>query len=73
MGLIRAERTLVTIAGPPGARPADGLATDFAQRVRDGRPRTDIGNIATATLDNAVTAFDSTERVRRKTIIRVRP
>src|SRR6185312_3579142 len=48
-GLIRAGGTLVTIAGPPEARPADGLAIDFVveadraqlaeivERVRDGR------------------------------------
>src|SRR6202011_5728249 len=28
-GVIRAGGTLVTIAGPPEARPADGLAVDF--------------------------------------------
>src|SRR6201987_887899 len=50
--LIRARGTLVTIVGPPEARPADGLAVDFVvesdraqlseivQRVRDGRLRT---------------------------------
>jgi NADPH:quinone reductase-like Zn-dependent oxidoreductase len=82
-GLIRAGGTLVTIAGPPEARPADGLAIDFvveadraqlgeiAQRVRDGRLRTLIGNVAT--LDDAVAAFNPTERVKGKTIIRVRP
>ena len=82
-GLIRAGGTLVTIAGPPEARPADGLAIDFvvesdraqlgeiAQRVRDGRLRTNIGNIAN--LDDAVAAFNPTERVKGKTIIRVRP
>src|SRR5262249_48729586 len=54
-GLIRAGGTLVTIAGPPKARPADGLAIDFVvesdraqlseivRRVRDGRLRTNIG------------------------------
>ena len=31
-GLIRAGGTLVTIAGPPEARPADGLAIDFVVR-----------------------------------------
>ena len=48
-GLVRGGGTLVTVAGPPEARPADGLAVDFvvvsdraqlgeiAQRVRDGR------------------------------------
>jgi NADPH:quinone reductase-like Zn-dependent oxidoreductase len=82
-GLIRAGGTLVTIAGPPEARPADGLAIDFvvvsdraqlseiARRVRDGRLRTVIGNVAT--LDDAVAAFNPTERVKGKTIIRVRP
>jgi NADPH:quinone reductase-like Zn-dependent oxidoreductase len=81
--LIRAGGTLVTIAGPTEARPADGLTIDFVlvshrpqlseiiQRVRDGRLRTNIGNIAT--LDDAVAVFNRTERRRGKTIIRVRP
>src|SRR4030095_13836147 len=58
-GLIRTGGTLVTIAGPPEARPADGLAVDFVvvpdraqlselvQRVRDGRLWTNIGNVST--------------------------
>ena len=82
-GLIRAGGTLVTIAGPPEARPADGLAVDFVvvpdraqlsevvRRVRDGRLRTIIGNVST--LDDAVAAFNPTERIKGKTIIRVRP
>jgi NADPH:quinone reductase-like Zn-dependent oxidoreductase len=82
-GLIRAGGTLVSIVGPPEARPADGLAVDFVvesdraqlslivQRVRDGRLRTNIGSIAT--LDDAVAAFNRTERRKGKTIIRVRP
>lgn len=82
-GVIRAGGTLVTIAGPPGARPADGLAVDFVvmsdraqlgeiiRRVRDGRLRTNIGNVAT--LDDAVAAFKPTERISGQTIIRVRP
>jgi NADPH:quinone reductase-like Zn-dependent oxidoreductase len=81
-GLVRAGGTLVTIAGPPEERPADGLAVDFVvesdraqlaevvQRVRDGRLRTNIGNIAD--LDNAVAAFNPTERTTGKTIISVR-
>jgi NADPH:quinone reductase-like Zn-dependent oxidoreductase len=68
-GVIRAGGTLVTIAGPPEARPADGLAIDFVvlpdraqlgeivQRVRDGRLRTNIGNVAT--LDDVVTGLQS--------------
>ena len=74
---------LVTIAGPTEARPADGLAVDFVvlsdraqlsaivQRVRDGRLRTNIGNVAT--LDDAVAAFNPTTRIKGKTIIRVHP
>ncbi|TCU64022.1 NADPH:quinone reductase-like Zn-dependent oxidoreductase [Bradyrhizobium sp. R2.2-H] len=82
-GVIRPGGTLVTIAGPTEARLADGLAIDFVvesdraqlgeivQRVRDGRLRTNIGNIAP--LDDAVAAFNSTKRISGKTIIRVRP
>ena len=82
-GVIRAGGTLVTITGPLEARPADGLTIDFvvisdraqlsevAQRVRNGRLRTNIGNVAT--LDDAVAAFNRTERVKGKTIICVHP
>ncbi|KRE67704.1 NADPH:quinone reductase [Arthrobacter sp. Soil736] len=80
--LIRAGGTLVTVTGLADARPADGLAVDFvvesipaqlteiAQRVRDGRLRTNIGNVAT--LDDAVAALNPTERRKGKTIITVR-
>jgi NADPH:quinone reductase-like Zn-dependent oxidoreductase len=80
--LVRARGTLVTVVAPPEARPADGLAIDFVvepnraqlseivQRVRDGRLRTNIG--AVSTLDEAVATFNSPERRRGKTIIRVR-
>jgi NADPH:quinone reductase-like Zn-dependent oxidoreductase len=79
--LVRAGGTLVSIVGPVEARPADGLAVDFVvesdraqlteivQRVRDGRLRTNIGTLST--LDDAVAAFNSTERRKGKTIIRV--
>jgi NADPH:quinone reductase-like Zn-dependent oxidoreductase len=82
-GLIRTGGTLVTIAGPTEARPADGLTVDFVvlpdraqlseiiQRVRDGRLRTNIGHVST--LDDAVAAFNRTERRKGKTIIRLRP
>src|SRR5256714_9932212 len=82
-GLIRARGTLVTVVGPPEARPADGLAVDFVvesdraqlseivQRVRDGRLRTNIGNVSA--LDDAVATFNATERRAGKTVIRVRP
>ena len=70
--LVRSGGTLVSIVGPPEARPADGLAVDFVveadraqlgeivERVRDGRLRTNIGTIAA--LDDAVATFNSTER-----------
>jgi hypothetical protein len=73
----------VSIVGPAEARPADGRVVDFVvesdraqlseivRRVRDGRLRTNIGNVAT--LDNAVAALNPTERRKGKTIIRVRP
>ena len=81
--LVRAGGTLVTIAGPPEAQPAEGLAIDFVveadraqlneivQRVRDGRVRTVIGDVAS--LDDAVAAFNRTERAKGQTIVRVRP
>ncbi len=81
--LIRSGGTLVTVVGPPEARPTEGLAVDFVvesdrvqlseivQRVRDGRLRTNIGNVAT--LDDAVAALNPTARATGKTIIRVRP
>jgi NADPH:quinone reductase-like Zn-dependent oxidoreductase len=43
----------------------------IVQRVRDGRLRTNIGNVST--LDDAVAAFNPTERPKGKTIVRVRP
>jgi NADPH:quinone reductase-like Zn-dependent oxidoreductase len=81
-GLIRAGGTLVSVVGPPVARPTDGLVVDFVvecdrvqlgeivQRVRDGRLRTNIGSVAT--LAGAVAALNSTERRTGKSIIRVR-
>src|SRR3546814_3287775 len=71
-GLVRAGGTLVSIVGPAEARPVDGLAVDFvvvpdraqlseiARRVRDGRLRTNIGNVST--LADAVAALDRKSR-----------
>ncbi|MFI7282818.1 NADP-dependent oxidoreductase [Micromonospora chersina] len=82
-GLVRAGGTLVTVTGPPEARPAEGLAVDFVvvsdraqlgeivRRVRDGRVRTNIGTVAA--LDDAVAALNPAERTKGKTVIRVRP
>jgi NADPH:quinone reductase-like Zn-dependent oxidoreductase len=81
--LVRPGGTIVSVVGPPEARPADGLAVDFVvesdrrqlgevvQRVRDGRLRTNIGNVST--LGDAVAALNPTHRVVGKTIIRIRP
>ncbi|MDX2642366.1 NADP-dependent oxidoreductase [Streptomyces sp. PA03-1a] len=81
--LIRAGGTLVSIVGPVEARPADGLAVDFVveadrlalgeivQRVRDGRLRTNIGDVAS--LDDAIGALNPTTRRLGKTVIRVLP
>ena len=82
-GVIRAGGTLVTVTGPTEARPVDGLAIDFVvepdraqlselvQRLRNGRLRTNVGNVVA--LDDAVAAFNRTDRTRGKTIIHVRP
>jgi NADPH:quinone reductase-like Zn-dependent oxidoreductase len=79
--LIRAGGTLVSIVGPPEARPADGRVVDFVvesdrtqlsqivRRVRDGRLRTNIGSIST--LDDALAALNRTERHKGKAIIRI--
>ena len=79
--LVRAGGTLVTIVGPPDARPTEGLAIDFVvesdraqlseivRRVRDGRLRPNIGTVAS--LDDAVATFNSTERHGGKTVIRI--
>jgi NADPH:quinone reductase-like Zn-dependent oxidoreductase len=78
-GVIRAGGTLVTVTGPTEAQPAGGLTIDFVvvpdraqlsevvKRLRDGRLRTHIGKVAA--LDDAVAAFNRTERIKGKTII----
>ncbi len=81
--LVRSGGVVVSVIGPVEEPPAVGRAIDFVveadraqldeivQRVRDGRLRTNVGTVAT--LDDAVAAFNSTERRPGKTIIRVRP
>jgi NADPH:quinone reductase-like Zn-dependent oxidoreductase len=78
-GLVRAGGTLVSVVGPPEARPADGDVVDFVveadraqldevvQRVRDGRLRANIGSVAT--LDDAALALNPTDRVNGKVVI----
>lgn len=82
-GIVRSGGTLVSVAGPPEARPVDGLSIDFvvvsdraqlgelAQRFRDGRLRTNIGS--TVAFDEAIAALNSTGPSKGKTIVRVRP
>src|ERR1700745_1088123 len=74
--LIRAGGNMGCVVGPAEARPAAALAHDFVveadraqlgeivQRVRDGRLRTNIGNVAG--LDDAVAALNPTERRKGK-------
>ena len=81
--LIRAGGTLVSVVGPAEARPADGLAIDFvveadraqlseiADRVRDGRLRTNIGIVAS--FDDAISTFNAQGRHTGKTIALIRP
>ena len=81
--LIKAGGTLVSVVGPVEAQPAKGRAVDFVveadrdqlgeivKRIGDGRLRTNIGTIAS--LDDAVGTFNSSERLKGKTIIEVRP
>jgi NADPH:quinone reductase-like Zn-dependent oxidoreductase len=82
-GLIRVGGTLVSVVGPAEVHLDDGRAVDFVvesdrtqlgeivQRVRDGRLRTNIGNVSA--LDDAVAALNRTGRHKGKTIIRVAP
>jgi NADPH:quinone reductase-like Zn-dependent oxidoreductase len=81
--LIKAGGTLVSVVGPVEAPPVNGRAVDFVveadrdqlgeivKRVGDRRLRTNIGTIAS--LDDAVATFNSSQRLKGKTIIKVRP
>ncbi len=81
--LLKAAGTLVSVVGPVEASPPDERAVDFVveadraqlveivSRVRDGRLRTNIGT--TASFDDAVATLNSGQRLKGKTIIRVRP
>jgi NADPH:quinone reductase-like Zn-dependent oxidoreductase len=81
--LIKPGGTLVSVVGPVEADLVDVRAVDFvveadraqlmeiAERVSDGRLRTNIGT--TASFDDAVATFNSRERLKGKTIITVRP
>ncbi len=80
IGLAVVKLATATRSSPPLA---DGRTVDFivvpdraqlseiVRRARDGRVRTNISKVVT--LDDAVAAFNPTERVKGKTIIRVCP
>lgn len=80
---LRAGGTLVSVTGPVEVHPADARVVDFvveadrgqlaelAQRVRDGRLRPNIGEVAD--LEEAVRALNPSGRRAGKTVIRVRP
>jgi NADPH:quinone reductase-like Zn-dependent oxidoreductase len=83
LNLIRAGGRFVTIAGPIEERANGVLNIDFvveadrsqlieiAKRFREGRLQTNTGNIVT--LDNAIATYNSADRLKGKTIVRVRP
>ena len=83
VGGLRPTQAIINCPVIAHPEPDDGLPVDFVvesdraqlseivQRVRDGRLRTNIGNVST--LDDAVAALNPTERRKGKTIIRVRP
>src|SRR3569832_1594379 len=80
--LVRSGGTLVSIVGPAEVRPVAGLAIDFVvesdraqlgeivQRKQKRQQQTNIGN--TATLEDAVAAFNPTTRISGKPVIHVR-
>ncbi|GAB3444049.1 NADP-dependent oxidoreductase [Phycicoccus ginsengisoli] len=79
--ITRPGGALVSVIGPVEFRPADARVVDFvvesvpaqlreiAQRVRDGRIRTNIGQVVP--LAEAVTALNSTERRKGKPVITI--
>jgi NADPH:quinone reductase-like Zn-dependent oxidoreductase len=82
-GLIRPGGILVSVVGPVEVWPASGTAVDFVveadraqlteivQRVRQGRLRTNIGDVTA--IDEAIVTLSSAKRTRGKTVITLRP
>lgn len=82
VGVIRVGGRFVTITGwneeqAEGVQQIDFVVeadraqlTEIAKRFREGRLKTNTGNIVT--LDNAIATYNSTDRVKGKTIVRVR-
>jgi NADPH:quinone reductase-like Zn-dependent oxidoreductase len=83
LGVIRAGGRFVTITGwneeqAEGIQQIDFVVeanraqlNEIVQRFRDGHLKTNTGNIVS--LDDAVAAYNSPDRVKGKTIVRVRP
>ncbi len=81
--VIRQGGTFVTIAGPVENKSAEILNIDFVveadraqlneivQRFRDGRLKTNTGNVVT--LDEAVATYNSPNKVKGKTIVLISP
>jgi NADPH:quinone reductase-like Zn-dependent oxidoreductase len=82
LGVIRAGGKFVTVTGPieeqaNGVKNIDFVVEadrsqliEIAERFREGRLKTNTGSVVT--LDDAVATYNSTNRVKGKTIIRVR-
>jgi NADPH:quinone reductase-like Zn-dependent oxidoreductase len=82
LGVIRVGGRFVTITGwneeqAEGVQQIDFVVeadraqlTEIAKRFREGPLKTNTGNIVT--LDNAIATYNSTDRVKGKTIVRVR-
>jgi NADPH:quinone reductase-like Zn-dependent oxidoreductase len=83
LGVIRAGGKFVTITGPIEEQ-ADGVKNidfvveadrsqliEIAKRFREGRLKTNTGSVVM--LDDAVAEYNSANRVKGKTIVRVRP
>ena len=82
-GVIRPGGTLVNVAGPTDSQPIGVTTIDFVvesdraqlaeliRRVREGRLRTNIGNVSTP--HDAVAVFNSGKPVKGKMIISFRP
>ena len=83
LGVIRQGGRFVTITGPIEEQANGVLNIDFvveayrsqlieiANRFREGRLKTNTGNIVT--LDEAIDTYNSTDRAKGKTIVRVQP
>jgi NADPH:quinone reductase-like Zn-dependent oxidoreductase len=83
LGVIRPGGRFVTVTGPieeqaNGVKNIDFVVEadrsqliEIAKKFREGRLKTNIGNIVT--LDDAITTYNSTNRIKGKTIVRVRP